>query len=133
MSTKNSLVDTKNSLDKHNHDSRYYTESEVDTKLGLKADKSNNFGMVYVGENSTSGTWSKISGIDVNKPIMIGVIQNSNHYVQSKFVVPNILQNCNAALPFQIFHGANVCTQYYLSGTTLCVFNYTGYKTTVWQ
>ena len=125
--------DVNNSLETHTHDNRYYTEAEVNAKLNLKADKVNTFGCKYVGENSTSGSWSTIKGIDVNKPIMIGVIQNANHFVQSKFVVPHILRNCNAALPFQIFHGANVCTQYYLNGTTLFVFNYTGYTTNVWQ
>ena len=122
-----------NSLKTHTHDDRYYTEAEVNDALIKKADKENTFGHKCVGENSTSGKWTTISGIDTNKPILIGVTQNANHYVQAKVVIPDILRNCNTMLPFQIFHGANVCTQYYLSGTTLGVFNYTGYQTYVWQ
>lgn len=131
----NNIVSLNDSLTTHTHDERYYTEAEVSAALNKKADKSTSFGIKKIGECSTVGTWanSYISGIDTQKPILIGVIQNSNHYVCSVFTISEILSNCNSSLPFQVFHDSNICTQFYLSGATLCVFNYTGYKIVVWQ
>lgn len=72
--TNNSINELNNSLSTHNHDSRYYTESEIDTKLNTKQDNSsslkittNYFTVTSVANADTNVNMTNITGIASNR------------------------------------------------------------------
>lgn len=46
----------------HNHDDRYYTESELNTKLGGKANSGHNHDTVYLGKTAKAADSAKLEG-----------------------------------------------------------------------
>lgn len=69
----------------HTHDDRYYTESEIDTKLSGKSDTTHNHNSAYLGisakaesaKSADSVAWANVSG----KPTKVSQFTNDSGYI----------------------------------------------------
>jgi len=71
----------------HNHDDRYYTESETDTKLALKEDKSNKTTTLTASSTDTQYPSAKVV-YDTTEDIREIAAGKSTNYSVSKVTNP---------------------------------------------
>jgi hypothetical protein len=110
------------SLDGHNHDSRYYTELEVDDAVDLRLAKTG--GQITGNVKATGEVWAN-SSVDANEGIMMRVTNTTDNNVSSQlFFVENDALNYGFSFDYN-GHSTNVFSlkSYNASTTGLDIFD----------
>ena len=69
-------------------------------------------------------TAGSLSGKDIFE---VAVFTGTGNVITSTFVSKIAARQCTPTYPYQIYNGSELAVQFYVSGDTLHIFNYTGY------
>lgn len=77
-------------------------------------------------------SWVTVGSLSGKDIFEVAVFTGTGNVITSTFVSKVVARQCTVAYPYQIYNGSALAVQFYVSGDTLYIFNYTGYVSNIY-
>lgn len=109
-----------------------YDIAELNSNLNnistsLNSLESKRFKSTLLKRITNAQSWVTVGSLSGKDIFEVAVFTGTGNVITSTFVSKIAARQCTAAYPYQIYNGSALAVQFYVSGDTLYIFNYTGY------
>lgn len=111
--------------------------AELNSKLNnvstlLNSLESKRFKSTLLKRITDAQSWVAVGSLSGKDIFEVSVFTGTGNVITSIFVSKIAARQCTVAYPYQIYNGSALAVQFYVSGDTLCIFNYTGYVSNIY-
>lgn len=93
----------------------------------LNSMESKRFKSTLLKRITDAQSWVTVGSLSGKDIFEVAVFTGTGNVITSTFVSKIAARQCTVAYPYQIYNGSALAVQFYVSGDTLYIFNYTGY------
>lgn len=94
--------------------------------------ESKRFKSKFLKRITDAQSWVTVGSLSGKDIFEVAVFTGTGNVITSTFVSKVVARQCTVAYPYQIYNGSALAVQFYVSGDTLYIFNYTGYVSNIY-
>lgn len=98
----------------------------------LNSMESKRFKSTLLKRITDAQSWVTVGSLSGKDIFEVAVFTGTGNVITSTFVSKIAARQCTVAYPYQIYNGSALAVQFYVSGDTLYIFNYTGYVSNIY-